>query len=74
MLARQSYVKYDPLMLVQGNVRRVKKLGIVIGESGCSHWAKWVWFEHISLKSYLSKITIQCITLLLAGPSKSTRE
>ena len=34
MLARQSYVKYNALMLVQGNVGRVKKLGVVIRKNG----------------------------------------
>jgi hypothetical protein len=34
MLTRESYVKYNSLMLVQGHIGRVKKLGVVIGESG----------------------------------------
>ena len=34
MLTRESYVKHNFLMLVQGNVRRVKKFGVVAGESG----------------------------------------
>jgi hypothetical protein len=34
MLTRESYVKHNSLMLVQGNVGRVKELGVVIGESG----------------------------------------
>ena len=31
---RESYVKHNSRMLVQGNVGRVKKLGVVIGKSG----------------------------------------
>jgi hypothetical protein len=34
MLTRESYVKHNSLMLVQGNVERVKKMGVVVGESG----------------------------------------
>jgi hypothetical protein len=35
MLTRESYVKYNSLMLVQGqHIGRVKKMGVVIGESG----------------------------------------
>jgi hypothetical protein len=34
MFTRESYVKHNFLMLVQGNVRRVKKFGVVAGESG----------------------------------------
>jgi hypothetical protein len=34
MLTRESYVKHNPLMLVQGNIGRVKKLGVVVGKSG----------------------------------------
>ena len=34
MLTRESYVKHNSRMLVQGNVGRVKKLGVVIGKSG----------------------------------------
>ena len=30
MLTRESYVKHNSLMLVQGNVGRVKKLGVVV--------------------------------------------
>ena len=30
MLTRESYVKHNSLMLVQGNVGRVKKLGVII--------------------------------------------
>ena len=33
MLARESSVKYNYLILIQGNVGRVKKLGVVIGEN-----------------------------------------
>ena len=31
ILARESYIKYNSLMLVQGNVGNFKKLGVVIG-------------------------------------------
>jgi hypothetical protein len=31
---RESYVKHNSVVLVQGNVGRVKKLGVVVGESG----------------------------------------
>ena len=31
---RESYIKHNSLMLVQGNVGRVKKLGVVVGENG----------------------------------------
>jgi hypothetical protein len=31
---RESYVKHNSLVLVHGNVGRVKKLGVVVGESG----------------------------------------
>jgi hypothetical protein len=34
MLTRESYIKHNSLMLVQGNVERVKKMGVVIGKSG----------------------------------------
>jgi hypothetical protein len=34
MLTRESYVKHNSLMLVQGNVGRVKKLAVVVGKSG----------------------------------------
>jgi hypothetical protein len=34
MSTRESYVKHNSLMLVQGNVGRVKKLGVVVGKSG----------------------------------------
>ena len=33
-IARKSYVKYNSLMLAQGNIDRVKELGVVIDESG----------------------------------------
>jgi hypothetical protein len=36
MLTRESYVKHNSLMLVQGNVGRIKKLGVVVGKSGRS--------------------------------------
>ena len=36
MLARELNVKYNYLILIQGNVGRVKKLGVVIGENGPS--------------------------------------
>ena len=32
------YVKYNSLVLVQENIKRVKTLGVVIGESECGHW------------------------------------
>jgi hypothetical protein len=34
MLTRESYVKHISLMLVHGNIGRVKKLAVVVGESG----------------------------------------
>jgi hypothetical protein len=34
MLTRERYVKRNSLMLVQGNVGKVKKLGVVVGKSG----------------------------------------
>ena len=34
MLTRESYVKHNSLMLVEGDIGRVKKLGVVVGESG----------------------------------------
>ena len=34
--SRESYVKNNSLVLVQENIERVKKLGVVIGESGRS--------------------------------------
>ena len=33
MLTRERYVKRNSLMLVQGNVGKVKKLGVVVGKS-----------------------------------------
>ena len=33
MLTRESYIKHNSLMLVQGIVGRVKKLGVVVGDS-----------------------------------------
>ena len=30
-MARESYVKYNSLVLFQENIERVKKLGVVIG-------------------------------------------
>ena len=34
MLLGKSYVKYNSLMLVQGSLGGIKKLGAVIGKSG----------------------------------------
>ena len=34
MLTKESYVKHNSLMLVQGNVGRVNKLGVVVGKVG----------------------------------------
>ena len=38
---RESYIKYNSLMLVQGNVRRAMKLGVIIGESGRGFGVVW---------------------------------
>ena len=34
MIAKESYVKYNSLKLIQENIQGVKKLGVVISESG----------------------------------------
>ena len=33
-MTKESYVKYNSLVLVQENIERVKKLGVVISERG----------------------------------------
>ena len=57
---RESYIKYSSLMLVQGNVRRAMKLGVIIGESGRCLGVVW---------TQLSKKNLRLITLPLVTPS-----
>jgi hypothetical protein len=60
MLTRESYVKYNSRMLVQGNVGRVTKLGVGIGERGRGLGV---------VRTYLSEIiTLRFVTLPLVIP------
>ena len=48
-------------MLIQVNIRRVKKLGVAVLK-------KCAWFGHNSPKALLFEITLHFITLRFAGP------
>jgi hypothetical protein len=59
MLTRESYVKHiNSLMLIQGNVGRVKKLGVVVGEGGRG--------LNITLRNYNSPVGITLPLVILA--------